>query len=188
MRTNQFRRARAMAVAAALAALSALPARAADPWGLANEKPLSFRAKVVDLLCPLTGDCPADCGAGKRQMGLLTEEGVLRAAVKGNVEFAGPVADLVPYCGRTIEVDGLLIDDPRIPLYFVQAIRTDPSQPWQPTEAFRSQWSAAHGDPQDWMRKDPQVKAIIAKDGVFGIPGLRSKSPDVSNPDLKASP
>ncbi len=51
--------------------------RAADSWGLPGEKEVRFEAKVVDILCELTGDCPADCGAGKRQLGLLKDDGTL---------------------------------------------------------------------------------------------------------------
>lgn len=167
---------------------STVAARAADPWGLANEKVATFRAKVVDALCGVTGDCPKDCGAGRRQMALLTQDGTLRLAVKGAFDFAGPVTDLVPYCGREIEVDGLLIEDPRIPMMFVQQVRVNPGDPWIPTDSFGREWSAKHGDNQDWVRKDPTVREIIAKDGVFGIPGLRSKSPNVSNPQLRAEP
>lgn len=167
---------------------STVAARAADSWGLANEKVATFRAKVVDALCGVTGDCPKDCGAGRRQMALLTQDGTLRLAVKGAFDFAGPVTDLVPYCGREIEVDGLLIEDPRIPMMFVQQVRVNPGDPWIPADSFGREWSAKHGDNQDWVRKDPTVREIIAKDGVFGVPGLRSKSPNVSNPQLRAEP
>ncbi len=173
---------------AALLAAAALPVRAADLWGLANEKAVSFRARVVDALCGVAGDCPADCGAGRRQMALLTADGKLRLAVKGAFDFAGPVADLSPYCGREIEVDGLLIEDPRIPMMFVQQLRVNAGDPWIAADGFGRQWSAQHGDNQDWFRKDPTVREIIARDGVFGIPGLRSKNANVSNPQLKADP
>lgn len=179
-----------MLLAGMAAALAGSPfaAQAADPWGLANEKVATFRAKVVDALCGVTGDCPKDCGAGRRQMALLTQDGTLRLAVKGAFDFAGPVTDLMPYCGREIEVDGLLIEDPRIPMMFVQQVRVNAGDPWIPADSFGREWSAKHGDNQDWVRKDPTVREIIAKDGVFGIPGLRSKSPNVSNPQLRAEP
>jgi hypothetical protein len=174
-------------LASAFAMMLASPCLAADPWGLANEKVATFPAKVVDLLCAVGGvSCPADCGGGKRQLGLLTAEGKLYPAVKGSVDFAGPAADLAPFCGKTIFVDGLLVENPAMTMFFVQNLRERENQPWKPTEAFRTQWSARNGDPDDWVRKDPQAKAIIAADGVFGIKGLKSKSPDVTNPELKA--
>ena len=85
---------RTIPVLAALAALAAAPAHAADSWGLENERTLEVTGKVVDLLCELTGDCPAECGAGKRQLGILTAEGRLLPAVKGTVFFAGGAPDL----------------------------------------------------------------------------------------------
>ena len=48
---------------------------AAEEWGLPGEEVVRFEAKVVDILCELTGDCPADCSDGTRQLGLLTAEG-----------------------------------------------------------------------------------------------------------------
>ncbi|MEL7126991.1 MAG: hypothetical protein AAGK30_12190, partial [Pseudomonadota bacterium] len=60
----------------ALVALIATPLAAQDfsegsearSWNLYAEVPAKFEAKVVDLVCEFTGDCPADCGAGKRQL------------------------------------------------------------------------------------------------------------------------
>ncbi|MFQ5565677.1 MAG: hypothetical protein ACE5EU_04870, partial [Paracoccaceae bacterium] len=38
----------------------------AKNWNLFGEEKALFEGRVVDALCVLTGDCPADCGAGKR--------------------------------------------------------------------------------------------------------------------------
>jgi hydroxymethylglutaryl-coenzyme A reductase len=38
---------------------------------LTGGTPGLFEARVVDILCELTGDCPVDYGASKRQMGLV---------------------------------------------------------------------------------------------------------------------
>ena len=51
-----------------------LPARiasveAAQSWSVTGEEKARFDAKVVDVLGELTGDCPAECGAGRRQRG-----------------------------------------------------------------------------------------------------------------------
>ncbi|HIM45255.1 MAG TPA: hypothetical protein EYM34_03190, partial [Alphaproteobacteria bacterium] len=50
---------------------------AADSWGLPGEEEVRFDAKVTDVLCVLSGDCPPDCGGGKRVLGLLKEDGEL---------------------------------------------------------------------------------------------------------------
>jgi hypothetical protein len=163
-------------------------ARAAELWGLQNESIATYRAEVVDLLCVVGGSCPPACGAGKRQLGLLTQDGKLRAAVKASSDFAGPVMDLLPYCGRTIEVDGLLVENPLMTMMFVQRLREKDDQTWVTTDGFLHDFAARHGNgnSDDWVRKHPEAKAIIAADGVFGIKGLKSKSPDVTNPELKA--
>ena len=65
------------ALLAAACVLASPAARAAEEWGLPNEEKARFEAKVVDMLCELTGHCVPDCGGGKRQLGLLTDKGVL---------------------------------------------------------------------------------------------------------------
>ena len=159
---------------AALSLASAVGvAQAAEPWGLENEKVVQLEGRVVDLACELARDCPADCGGGRRQLGVLTAEGRLLPLAKGNVNFANAVADLLPFCGRTLGIDGLLIESPVMSLLFVQNLRASPEAPWQPTAAFERDWKAAHGEAAEWYREDPAVKAAIAEKGVFGIPGLK---------------
>jgi len=157
----------------ALALLAAPAAEAADSWGLENEKALELRGKVVDLLCELAGDCPAGCGQGKRQLGILTAEGRLVPAAKGNVFFADAVPDLLPLCGREVHADGLLIENPAMPLYFVQYLKPAPDAQFMPADAFLAGWTARHGEAEEWWRADPTVKAVIEKNGVLGIPGLK---------------
>ena len=164
---------RTIPVLATLAALAAPPAHAADSWGLENERTLEVTGKVVDLLCELTGDCPAECGAGKRQLGILTAEGRLLPAVKGTVFFAGAAPDLLPYCGQTVHADGLLIENPAMTLYFAQYLKAAPDAAWAPTDVYQTQWTAAHGKAEEWWRADPTVKAVIDRDGPLGIPGLK---------------
>jgi hypothetical protein len=100
----------------------------ARPWNLYAEVPARFEAKVVDILCELTGDCAAACGAGTRQMGLLrSADNVLVLAMKkAQAAFSGAAVDLAPFCGQTVTVDGLLIDDPDLGaknLYLVQKVK-----------------------------------------------------------------
>src|SRR3546814_1679434 len=55
------------AIGFAVAFLIAANAQAANSWGLPNEEIVRFEAKVVDVLCELSGDCPADGGAGRSE-------------------------------------------------------------------------------------------------------------------------
>lgn len=130
---------------------------------------------VVDLACALSKSCQSDCGAGKRQIGLTTSDGKLYPAAKGATLFAGPIHDLLPYCGKKVMVDGLLIENPMMQMLFVQNTRRSPDQKWQPAAAFEKTWTEKNGKAEEWMRADALVKQTIAEDGDFGIKGLEPK-------------
>ena len=170
-----------MVAVAALVALVATPGitKAADEWGIEHEQVSRLEAKVVDIVCELTGDCPAECGAGKRQLGLLKDDGTLLLVGKNNEAFAGATADLVAFCGQRVTADGLFIDDPLMPLFASHFKRLAPDGNWSRANQFTKDWAADNGfDPKgkevgQWFRHDPAVKQKIAEDGVFGIPGLK---------------
>lgn len=163
-----------MVLLAATAALMLSPgiANAADGWGIDKEKEVEIEVTVVDIACQLTGDCPDNCGDGKRQLGLLTEDGKLRAAVKATTLFAGPHLDLLPYCGKKVFADGLLIENPAMTIFMVQNLRDNKDEKLRTTNAFEKDWTARNGKADEWMRADPAVKKVIAEDGVLGIKGL----------------
>jgi hypothetical protein len=151
------------------------PALAADEYGIANEKVVQIDVTVVDIVCTLTGNCPANCGGGKRQLGLMTTDSKLRLPVKGQTLFANAIPDLLPYCGKSVQIDGLLIENPAMTIVHVQNMRESADQKWKPTEAFEAQWIAKNGKAEEWQRADPLVKDVIAANGVFGIKGLEPK-------------
>lgn len=169
------------ALAAALAvAVGALPARAqesqAKSWNLNNQEMARFEAKVVDILCELTGDCPPDCGGGARQLGLATaDRGLVLVAKNGQPIFTGAVQDLLPYCGKQVEVDGLFtgLDDSPARIYQVQLIRETGQGEFAKTNRWTRQWNAAHPDlaaqKGPWFRKEPRINALIARDGYLGL-------------------
>ena len=151
--------------------------QAAEEWGIDGEKKARFEAKVVDVLCELTGDCPADCGSGKRQLGLLRDDGTLVLAVKNFDIFAGAADDLKGFCGKRIVADGLLINNPKIPLFALQFKKLAPDGKWSRANQFGKDWSKANGGKKSgqWFKNDPKIKKAIAEKGVFGIPGLKPK-------------
>lgn len=157
---------------AAAAALLTGPAAAADSWGLDNEQELQVQGIVVDVLCELNGECPENCGGGTRQLGLLTEDGRLLLAAKSNTLFAGPVLDLLPHCGERVEADGLLIENPAMTVYFVQYLRTDPAAEFVSTDAYGEEFTATHGEADEWFRAHPQVVEEIEQNGPLGRPEL----------------
>ena len=152
-------------------------AHAATSWNLLNEEEASFEAKVVDMICELTGDCPEECGtASDRQLGLLDNNGKLILVAKNLTFFAGGTMDLKPYCGETIEVDGFWVwadNAPRI--YFLHALRRPGEEDWIKANAFTGEWVAREGfDPageerKKWWENDPRVLEVIEQDGTLGL-------------------
>jgi len=163
-------------IATAALALCISPLQAADEWGLPNEKPTTFNVKVVDILCEITKDCPANCGAGKRQLGLLTDDGKLIPVLKNVEPFAGGVNELIGHCNKKITADGLLLNHPKMTMFVIQ--NSGPvGGKLSPANQFGKDWSKANpGKPTDeWYAHDKQVKAILATKGVLGRPELKVK-------------
>lgn len=179
---------RALLAALLAAPLTALPAAAqegpfsagsqAASWGLAGEESARFEATVVDLLCEIAGDCRDDCGAGARQLGLKrTADGaVLVVAKNGQPLFNGAVDDLLPWCGKAVEVDGLLVgDDPANPfrIYQIQFIRAQGAADWTAADRWLDAWKARNPSVAnaegEWFRNDPRVRALIERDGWLGL-------------------
>lgn len=165
---------RAFVTAISLAMMSGV-ALAAEGWGIKHEKKMRVEAKVVDILCELTGDCPANCGDGKRQLGLLLDDGTLVPAVKNFDIFAGASEDLKSFCGKKIVADGLMISNPKMPMFALQFKRLAPDGKWSRANWFSKNWSKANGGKPGnaWYKHDARVKEVLAKDGVYGIPGLK---------------
>ena len=171
---------------AALAALAPLagpglvsPGWAGQEWGLIGEEVARFEATVVDVMCELTGDCPAACGDGARQLGLLTDEGRLIIVHKNFVPFAGAVAELAEFCGKRVTADGLFATNRGVTVFALQFVRLAPDGKWRRANRFRAHWAEANGVAADsktaksWFRNDPRVEALIARDGVLGLgPGV----------------
>lgn len=158
--------------AVAIAATLPATAQAANEWGIAGEQKARFTAKVVDIACELTGDCPDNCGDGTRQLGLLRDDGTLVMAMKNFDPFAGAAHDLLPYCNKTAQVDGLMIETPHMPVFAVQFHR-EPDGKWSRANQWGKAWLAENGGKiGNWFRRDPMVKQEIDANGVFGLPGV----------------
>lgn len=149
----------------------------AKPWGLYAEAPARFTATVTDALCAVTGDCPDDCGAGRRQLALLRKaDGVLIYPMKNaQPVFSGAASELLPFCRQAVEVDGLMITDPDLGaqnVYLVQRIRAEGAADWVAASRWTRDWQAANPDATGkgpWFRRDPRVLAAIAATGYFGL-------------------
>ncbi|NQW09027.1 MAG: hypothetical protein HQ481_03985 [Alphaproteobacteria bacterium] len=167
-----------IAAALAMAALSAAAQAQesmARSWGLVGEEKARFEAKVVDLPCAITGNCPADCGAGTRPLGLLRDDGSLVVAAKNTQAiFSGAVEDLIAFCGKRVEVDGLMVGEGTPRIYQVQLVRdVEAGGDFQKTTLWSRVWNERYPELKakkgPWFRKDPRVNALIARDGYLGL-------------------
>lgn len=168
----------------AAAYLSAYSAGAEDfsknskikPWGLSGEVKAAFSGKVVDVLCELSGDCPDQCGAGKRQMGILRDaDQKLILVFKNNQRaFNGPVEDLLPFCGKTVDVDGAMIgeDEKTAKVFLVHVIREKGQKEWVKAQGWIKAWEKRNPGAKGkgpWFKRDPRVKKQISKTGYLGL-------------------
>jgi hypothetical protein len=177
-----------LTAAALLAALTAtaIPAGAQDfsrdsqanSWNLVGEQKARFSGKVVDILCELSGDCPDNCGAGARQLGIVrgADNALIPVLKNGQPLFNGAIPDLLPYCNQAVDVDGLILSDETIksgPLYQIQLIRREGEAEWAKTNLWTTKWAEDHPEFADktgeWFRNDPAVQKQIAADGYFGL-------------------
>ncbi len=178
---------RGMILAAAL--MAAGPALAEGPfsegseakaWNLFGEEKARFEGRVVDAICALTGDCPADCGAGARQMGILraADGKFVLAAKNAQPIFTGATVDLAAFCGKQVEVDGLLVGDPGITpalgakLYQVQTVRVLGEDTVHKANRWTGDWERRFpeaGGEGPWFRRDPRVGAEIEAHGRLGL-------------------
>ena len=157
-----------------LSAASTAGALAAESWGLPEEEETRFEAKVVDTLCELTANCPDRCGDGKRQLGLLTDEGELILPIKNVVPFAGTTVELLEFCGNRVIADGLFSTNRGVKVFALQFVRPAPDGKWRRANRFINRWADANGvdakseHARQWFRNDPAVMKVIKRDGPLG--------------------
>lgn len=163
---------------AALPYLSISPVQAGDSWGIDHEKVVQADVVIVDLTCEIGKQCVSNCGDGKHQLGLKFSDGKIVPAIKSITAFAGLTVDLLPFCGKTVTVDGLQIDNPVMTMFAVQRLRVDANSPWIDSDAYGKKSEAKNGPADEWYRIDPDVKAELDANGVFGIKGLQAKTQD----------
>ncbi|MDD9910745.1 MAG: hypothetical protein OXR62_13785 [Ahrensia sp.] len=149
----------------------------AKEWGLLGEEKATFSGKVVDVLCELSGDCVENCGGGERFLGILREADNQLVYVMKNSQsaFNGPVVDLLPYCNKQVDVDGVMIGDDEFvqaQFYMVQFIRNKGAAEWNKANLWTKDWAKKNPDAKGkgpWFRRDPRVAKQIEKDGHFGL-------------------
>lgn len=150
----------------------------AKSWNLTAQENARFTATVVDVLCELTGDCPDACGGGARQLGLMREadDALVFATKNGQPLFTGAATDLAPYCGKRVEVDGLLTGGDEViagaaKVYQIQRIREVGGE-WSRANRWTKDWAKKNPNAKGkgpWYRRDPRIEGEIAKDGYLGL-------------------
>ncbi len=175
-------------VAVAMLAVGATGVRAAEEWGLPEEEVVRFQAKVVDIACELTGNCPANCGDGKRQLGLIDAKGKLILAIKNAAPFSGTADELIDFCGKQVIADGLFTTNNGYKVFALQFVREAPKGKWRRANRFLPKWAKRHHLPADskksrrWFANDFQVKKLIQEQGVLGL-GLEADRKYFENKD-----
>ena len=166
---------RSLFVAAAFSFNFAAPALAADELGTPYEKIHETSGLIVDIACEIGGSCPAKCGDGKRQLGVKYPDGSLLPIVKGAPLFANSVESILPFCGKAVFLDGLLIENPKMTIYLAQRVREAKDGKWLPTDGFETAFKKQYGATDEWFRKDPRVAAALGEEGKLGIKGMEIK-------------
>ncbi|MEL6735117.1 MAG: hypothetical protein AAFO98_04445 [Pseudomonadota bacterium] len=154
----------------------------AREWGLAGEEKATFTGKVVDITCELAGDCADNCGNGNRNLGIVREaDNVLVLVMKNSqAAFNGAVEDLLPYCNKRVDVDGVLVGADEFvsaKFYMVQSIREVGAPEWSKANLWTKRWAEKNPNATTpsgstkgpWFRRDPRVLKQLAKDGHFGL-------------------
>ena len=165
----------AAAATAALLTASGI-ALAAKSWNLTGEEIVRFDGKIIDALCAIAGDCPPDCGAGRRQLGILTADDTFYLAVKNFGPFTGATDDLLEFCNQQVTVDGLFSSNHGakvFALHFVKAAKQGAkwrkANRWGPKWAERNGLKANDKKQNRWFKYDPRVEEIIERDGFLGL-------------------
>lgn len=150
----------------------------AKTFGFQEEEKALFTGKVVDVMCELSGNCADNCGSGNRLLGIVrdVDNKLILPLKNGQFSFNGPVEDLLPYCDKKVDVDGIMVGDAEVygsKFYMVQKIR-DAGAPefkkanlWTKAWAKRNEEAAKKKGP--WFRKDPRVVKQIEATGYFGL-------------------
>ena len=149
----------------------ATPVGQVQKWGISGAEVAELSGEVVDVLCELSGNCAEQCGAGKRQLGIKTEQRTVLIAKDLNF-YTGAAQELWPFCNQQLVVNGQFTQTGTTRFFQIQNVRT-PTGPWMSTGKFLENWAEKNGETlskaEDWYRHDKRVNEILEKDGRLGL-------------------
>lgn len=148
----------------------------AKEWGLIGEEKATFTGKVVDVLCQLSGDCPANCGNGTRNLGVLrsVDNKLIFVTKNSQPAFNGATEDLLPYCGKDVDVDGVMVGENEkiAKVFLLQFIRIGGEEKWNKANLWTKKWQEKNPNAKGkgpWFRRDSRVAKQIKANGYFGL-------------------
>jgi len=143
-------------------------------WPITGAEKNQFSGEVVDVQCELSGNCDTECGQGKRQLAVKSQDQNLGTVLvaKNLNNYSGGVDELWQFCGQQVDVNGLFTDHKGIRFFQVQNIRV-PGGQWQKATKYLDAWAQRSGksvqQAKNWQEHDERVKKIIERDGRLGL-------------------
>ena len=139
-------------------------------WPITNAEKSELTGEVVSVLCELGGNCDDTCGGGSQQLAIKTPELGTVLVSKNINNYSGAQDELSPFCGQTINVNGLFTEHLGIRFFQVHNLRT-PGGEWQRANRYLQAWAARSGKTpvNRWYNQDERVKEIIKRDGRLGL-------------------
>ena len=150
----------------------------AKEFGFEEEEKALFSGKVVDVLCEVAGECTDNCGNGARQLGIVrdADNQLIFVLKNGQFSFNGAAEDLLPYCNKKVDVDGILVGEQEqsdAKFYMLQFIREEGAAEWNKANLWTGKWAERNPDVAEgkgpWFRRDPRVQKQIDATGYFGL-------------------
>jgi len=152
----------------------ATPVGEIESWPITAAEKNQFSGKVVDVQCELTGNCADNCGNGKRQLAIKTQNKKLGTVLiaKNLNNYTGAVDELSQFCGQQIDLNGLFTEHRGVRFFQIQNLRPSGGE-WQKATNYLNAWVERSGKtPQQavvWHNHDERIKAIIERDGRVGL-------------------
>jgi len=148
----------------------ATPAGEIETWSITDAEKAEFSGKVVDVLCEVNKNCVDNCGDGGRQLGIKTEDKGTVLVSKNLTNYSGAADELLPFCNKVVDVNGLFTAHKGVRFFQIQNVRT-PGGQWRKATHYLNEWAERSGKPpsNNWQNQDERVKDILERDGRLGL-------------------